>query len=168
VAAPGRVRAYVGLGSNLGDPLAQVLSACEALARLPRSRWLGRSSLYRSRPLGDADQPDYVNAVAAIDTALGAEDLLGALQDIEAAHGRARGGERWASRTLDLDLLLYGRERIRTGRLTVPHPGIAGREFVLHPLCELDPDVVVPGLGPLRERAGECALRGLRRIEEPG
>jgi 2-amino-4-hydroxy-6-hydroxymethyldihydropteridine diphosphokinase len=165
VTATSWVRAYIGMGSNLEEPVAQIGRACRALARLPRSRWVGRSSLYRSRPLGGADQPDYINAVSVIDTALDAEALLSELQAIEAAQGRQRGPRRWSSRTLDLDLLLYGTEIRRTERLALPHPGIAEREFVLYPLHELDPTLVIPGLGAVSDHISKCPLRGLQRLE---
>lgn len=160
------VRAYIGLGSNLDDPAGQVRRALAALRVLPRTKWVRASSLYRSRPLGDAAQPDYINAVAVVDTLLDAHALLDALQAIEAAQGRDRSAGRWSSRTLDLDLLLYGEERHRDERLTVPHPGIAEREFVLCPLAEVEPGLSVPGLGYVRDRVRECDLRGLQRIEE--
>lgn len=165
-AAVPSVRAYIGLGSNLDDPVAQLRRALAALRRLPRTRWVRSSSLYRSRPLGDADQPDYVNAVAAVDTRLPARGLLDALHAIEAAQGRDRGAGRWASRTLDLDLLVYGEERHAEEGLAVPHPGIAEREFVLYPLHEVAPDLVVPGLGRIGERLRGCDPRGLQRLEE--
>jgi 2-amino-4-hydroxy-6-hydroxymethyldihydropteridine diphosphokinase len=154
------------MGSNLDDPVAQITRACEAMARLPRTRWLVRSSLYLSRPLMNAPQPDYVNAVALIETHLDADALLTGLQAIEAAQGRVRGPERWSSRTIDLDLLLFGRNRFSTGRLTVPHPEILNREFVLYPLQEIEPDLVIPGLGPLRDHVLNRPLRGMQRLEE--
>lgn len=163
--APFPVRAYIGLGSNLDDPVRQVQRALAALRGLPHTDWVASSSLYRSRPLDDAAQPDYINAVAAVDTRLDAHGLLDALQAIEAAQGRDRSAGRWASRTLDLDLLLYGEARYDDERLTVPHPGIAVREFVLCPLAEVAPGLVVPGLGHVRDRAHGCDRRGLQRIE---
>jgi len=129
-------RCYIGLGANLGDPLHQLRKAVGALATLPRSRRGPVSPLYRSAPLGPQDQPDFLNAVATVDTALAPLTLLDALQRIEADAGRVR-GRRWGPRTLDLDLLLYGEQRIVTARLTVPHPGLAGRAFVLWPLADL-------------------------------
>lgn len=137
------VRAYIGLGSNLDNPAEQLRRALTALVRLPQTRLAGCSRFYRSAPLGPQDQPDYVNAVAALDTELAPEALLDALQAIEAAQGRVR-LRRWGPRTLDLDLLLYGDDILATPRLTVPHPGLAERNFVLHPLAELAPDLVLP------------------------
>lgn len=169
--SPASVRAYIGLGSNLDDPAGQVRRAMDELRRLPRTRWVGGSALYRSTPLkvwpGDADQPDYINAVAAVDTELDAHALLAELHAIEAAHGRDRSAGRWAARTLDLDLLLHGAECHADARLTVPHPGIGMREFVLYPLYELDPELVVPGLGPVRERLHGLDPRGLTKLEGP-
>lgn len=163
-------RAYVGIGSNLDDPVAQVRRAVAALRTLPDTHLLAVSSLYRSAPLGGADQPEYINAVAALDTCLDARRLLAALHDIEAAQGRDRSAGRWASRTLDLDLLVHGGECHVEEDLVVPHPGIAEREFVLVPLCELAPELEIPGLGPVAELARRC-LSGapgsnLRRLEE--
>ncbi len=152
------VRAWVGLGANLDDPVAQIATAVRELAALPHTRLAVVSSLYRTPPMGPPDQPDYCNAVAGLDTTLEPEKLLEALQAIEQAHRRVR-GERWGPRTLDLDLLLYGTDRIASARLTVPHPGIAARVFVLAPLAEVAPDLVIPGLGPVAvlraERAGD-------------
>jgi len=129
-------RCYVGLGANLGDPLRQLREAARALADLPACRPGPLSPLYRSRPLGPQDQPDFLNAVAPLDTSLDPLDLLDALQRIEAAAGRVR-GRRWGPRTLDLDLLLYGSRQLDLPRLTVPHPGIGCRAFVLWPLADL-------------------------------
>lgn len=160
------VRAYVGIGSNLGEPMEQVRRAVAAMRALPHTRVVKLSSLYRSLPLGGADQPDYINAVAVLDTRLDARRLLAALHDIEAAQGRDRSAGRWASRTLDLDLLVYGAERHAEADLTVPHPGIAEREFVLHPLNEVAPDLDIPGLGPVAEHVSRCPDRGLARLED--
>jgi 2-amino-4-hydroxy-6-hydroxymethyldihydropteridine diphosphokinase len=140
---------YIGLGSNLEGPRGQVERALEELAGLPQSRLLRHSRLYRSAPLGPEGQPDYINAVAALETALSPLDLLDELQRIETLHGRVR-GERWGARTLDLDLLLFGEERIELPRLKVPHPEMANRAFVLIPLAEIAPaGLVIPGLGSL-------------------
>lgn len=136
------VRAYVGLGANLGDPARAIDRAVDALAALPGTRLAGRSSLYRSAPVGAAG-PDYLNAVVAIDTGLQAHALLAALQAIEQAAGRRR-SYRNAPRTLDLDLLLFGDQRIDTPSLTVPHPRMGERAFVLAPLAEIAPGLVSP------------------------
>lgn len=142
------VRAYVGLGSNLGDPRAAVLAADAALDRLPGTRRVARSGLYRSPAWGPVAQPDYINAVAAIDTALEPAALLDALLALEREAGRDRSGAtRWGPRVLDLDLLLYGDSRIDLPGLHVPHPRLHERAFVVFPLAEIAPDLDVPGQG---------------------
>lgn len=159
------ITAYIGLGSNLEDPAAQLLSARDAIAAVAGVEELAMSSLYRSAPMGPADQPDYVNAVMAVLTTLPALELLLVLQSIEASHGRVRTGERWGPRTLDLDLLLYGQEWIDSEILTVPHPGIGEREFVLYPLDEIAPgDLPIPGRGTLGELVHSCPDRGIEVI----
>jgi len=141
--------AYIGLGSNLDDPQAQVRGALEALAELPGTRLVATSRLYRNPPMGPQDQPDYVNAVAAVSTQLEAGALLAELQAIERARGRVRGAERWGPRRIDLDLLVYGDAHIERSGLSVPHPGIAARAFVLVPLAEIAPNLEIPTLGPV-------------------
>lgn len=158
--------AYIGLGSNLDDPRAQVLRAVSALQALPRTRGLRRSPLYASSPLGGMAQPDYINAVAALETQLSAEALLDELQGIEARMGRPAERERWGPRVIDLDLLLFGQERYTTSRLTLPHPGIVQRSFVLYPLAELAPELLLPGLGRVRELRDRASLGGLERLPE--
>lgn len=145
---PGRdpVRAFVALGANLGDAAAALDSAFAALDDLPGTRLVARSSLYRSAPIGVTGHPDYLNAVAAIDTTLTAPDLLAALLDLESSHGRRRETE-LAPRTLDLDLLLYGDATIALPGLDVPHPRMHLRAFVLVPLAEIAPDTDIPGRG---------------------
>lgn len=143
------VPAFIGVGSNLSGPREQVERAIRALGELPASRLGARSSQYRSSPLAGMRQPDYINAVARLDTALTPRELLAALQAIESQLGRLRDAERWGPRVIDLDLLVYGDRRIDEDRLTVPHPGIASRNFVLLPLMEIAADLVIPGLGPL-------------------
>lgn len=152
--------AYVGVGSNLGDPRAQVEQALAALGSLPRTRRVCVSSLYGSRPFGPVRQPDFVNAVAGVLTQLSPEELLVELRALEAAAGRER-RERWGPRVLDLDLLIHGRERRDSPDLALPHPGIVERNFVLYPLAELAPDLDVPGAGrvaALRERVAAAGL----------
>lgn len=158
-------RAYVALGSNLADPVTQLGAAFDELGRLPQTRLVARSSLWRSAPVGYLDQPDFVNAVAAIETTLEAEMLLAHLLDIERRHGRVREFQN-APRTLDLDIALYGDDRIDTPTLTVPHPRMQERAFVLLPLNELAPDVVIPGHGPLRDLLP--AVAGQRLEVMPG
>ncbi len=160
------VRAYVGVGSNLDDPLRRVGRAFAALAELRDTRCVARSSLYRSPALGDAPQPEYINAVALLETRLSALELLDELLAVEARHGRVRRpGERWGPRTLDLDLLLYGAHRYSDPRLTVPHPEMVRRDFVLYPMSEIDPGLVIPGVGSLRDCLRRCPPRGLQRVE---
>ena len=139
----GAVTAYIGIGANLGDAPAAVRTAFEALAGLPSTRLVQCSSLYRSAPVG-TDGPEYFNAVAAIATRLGPLELLAALQRIENAAGRTRPW-RWAPRTLDLDLLFHGDERLDLANLTIPHPRIFERAFVLLPLAELAPELIPDG-----------------------
>lgn len=159
-----QVIAYIGLGSNLDDPAEQIRSARLACSECPGVRELAFSSLYGSPPMGPRDQPDYVNAVMAVKTELSAIALLRALQNIELRHGRVRSKERWTARTLDLDLLIYGEEQIQENDLTVPHPGLAERAFVLYPLIEIAPNLIVPGLGLLSDLVGHCPRDGLTRI----
>lgn len=149
------VRAFVGVGANLGDARAQVLSGVAALRALPSTRCVACSSLYASAPL-DASGPDFVNAVVELDTSLPADALLRALHAIEAQHGRVR-STRNAPRTLDLDLLLYGEQRSDDPCLRLPHPRLHERAFVLRPLLEIAPAIEAPGLGPLAPR-----LQGVR------
>ncbi len=157
------VEAYIGLGSNLDQPRAQVEQAIAELDRLPRSRVRARSRLYGSRPLGPADQPDYVNAVVCLETGLDPLPLLDALQAIEQAHHRVR-ERRWGPRTLDLDLLLYGTRRIDLPRLRVPHPQMHRRDFVLRPLLEIAPEIGIPGLGPAAPLLAQCPDLGARPL----
>jgi 2-amino-4-hydroxy-6-hydroxymethyldihydropteridine diphosphokinase len=159
------VRAYIGLGSNLDDPEGQLRQALEALRQLPQSRLTAVSPFYRSRPMGPADQPDYVNAVAMLDTCLEPLALLDALQGIEQQQGRVRTGERWGPRTLDLDLLLYGAEVIAHPRLTVPHPGMKERLFVLRPLADLTPELVLPDGSTVAQLLAACPDEGLGELE---
>jgi len=141
-------RAFIALGSNLADPVSQLAAAFDELSQLPQTQLLARSSLWRSAPVGYLDQPDFVNAVAEVDTALGPEALLAHLLDIERRHGRIREFQN-APRTLDLDIALYGDACIDSPALTVPHPRMHERAFVLLPLSELAPDLLIPGHGPL-------------------
>jgi 2-amino-4-hydroxy-6-hydroxymethyldihydropteridine diphosphokinase len=156
---------FIGLGGNLDDSLALLCSARLAIAALAGVRETAFSSFYRSAPLGPPDQPDYVNAVMAVETSLPPRDLLKALQQIEQSHGRVRTGRRWGPRTLDLDILLYGEEQIHGEGLTVPHAGIAEREFVLYPLAEIaPPGLAIPGKGGLAELVKACPRRGMEVI----
>ncbi|MDD9817021.1 MAG: 2-amino-4-hydroxy-6-hydroxymethyldihydropteridine diphosphokinase [Gammaproteobacteria bacterium] len=141
--------AYIGLGSNLQEPRKQLRRALAALRKLPASRLDAVSSLYSSAPVGPQDQPFYLNAVARLETELPPRELLAQMRRIERRQGRTREAERWQARTLDLDLLLYGDECIAGEELTVPHPEIGSRAFVLYPLYELAPELRIPGLGKL-------------------
>ena len=131
------IRVYIGLGSNLGNPGQQILTAIAELKDLPKSHFVKASNLYQTKPVGPQNQPDFTNAVIAIDTKLTAQSLLFELKKIENVHGRVCSGERFGPRTLDLDLLLYGDEKIDTKDLVVPHPRMYQREFVLKPLAEI-------------------------------
>jgi 2-amino-4-hydroxy-6-hydroxymethyldihydropteridine diphosphokinase len=143
--------AYVAVGSNLDNPREQVLSAFKALAAIGDSRLILQSRLYRSPPLDGTDQPDYVNAAAGMLTQLDPTAFLHELQAIEKQRGRVRDKARWAARTLDLDLLVFGSRKICNDELTVPHPGIANRTFVLMPLRDIAPTLRIPGLAPIPE-----------------
>lgn len=142
----------IGIGSNLNDPVYQVELAIERLSSLRDSRLLDVSALYRNPPLGPAEQPDYVNGVALILTQLDARTLLESLQAIERLQGREHDSRvRWGPRCIDLDILTYGQHAIREEGLTIPHPGISQRNFVLFPLLDVAPDLYVPGKGTVRE-----------------
>jgi len=154
--------AYVGIGSNLGEPRRQIEAALDELGRIAQTRVARRSSLYRSAPLGHADQPDFLNAVARLETGLAAEALLGELQAIERRHGRERSFAN-APRTLDLDLLLHDAGTVSTPQLTLPHPRMHERAFVLAPLAEIAPEADVPGHGRAAELLARCAGQ---RIEQ--
>jgi len=154
--------AYVGIGANLGDARANVLDALRRLALLDGTTVIETSGLYRTAPV-DSNGPDYINAVACIDTAFDPCELLAALQDIEQAHGRER-PYRNAPRTLDLDLLLYGDQRIESSTLTVPHPRMHERGFVLAPLAEIAPDLHIPGVGPIRDYLPLVASQAVEKV----
>ena len=137
------VTAFIGLGANILDPQVQLITALQALQNLPETRLITWSSLYSSRPLGPQDQPDYVNAVAEIHTGLSAHLLLEQLQQQEKHQGRQK-LRHWGERCIDLDILLYGDEQMRTDDLTIPHPGLTERDFVLQPLLEIAPALTLP------------------------
>ncbi|NWL75428.1 2-amino-4-hydroxy-6-hydroxymethyldihydropteridine diphosphokinase [Pseudomonas taiwanensis] len=159
-------RVYIGLGSNLAEPVSQLRGALEALGDLPRTRLAAVSSLYASDPLGPPDQPRYVNAVAALETELAPLELLDALQTIELAQGRVRKDERWGPRTLDLDILLFGQRRIDEPRLQVPHYHMHARAFVLYPLAEIAGDLQLPDGRPLQTLLDACPFEGLERLPD--
>lgn len=158
------VRASIGIGANLGDAAAQVSQAIAAIAALPHTQMLAQSSLFASAPL-DADGNDYVNAVVQVDTGLTAPALLLALQTLELQAGRER-AYRNAPRTLDLDLLLFGQQIIATPELTVPHPRMTGRAFVLIPLLQIDPFGEIPGLGPLHCFLPAVGAQVIRKVSD--
>ena len=158
--------AYIGIGSNLSDPRVQVLGALDRIAEIDGVRLVRRSSLYGSPPLGPADQPDYVNAVAGILTRLAPRELLAQLHALERAAGRPEKRERWGPRILDLDLLVYARERSSDSALTVPHPGIVERSFVLYPLAEVAPDLDIPGLGRVADLKQRVAAQSIRLLDD--
>lgn len=169
---------YIGLGSNLSDPIAQVKTAMTALKKLRQSKFVCASSLYRSAPMipggrpgapekppaKSMEQPDYINAVVCIDSLLQPDELLDALQQIESSQGRVRSEERWGPRTLDLDILLIADQIITSPRLEVPHKGLHERSFVLYPLQEIAPDLVVPGRGHIAELTAKCHKAGLEPV----
>ena len=158
---------YIGLGSNLDGPSGQIQRAFMELGVLPRSRLLAHSHLYKSRPLGPQNQPDYINAVAALSTGLAPLELLHSLRELEEGHGRRRISElRWGTRSLDLDILVYGDIHLQLPELTLPHPGVHLRSFVLYPLAELAPALVIPGHGPVQTLRDRCYMPPIERYEE--
>lgn len=159
-----RHEAYIGLGSNLDNPLQQLLSAIDEISATEDIERVALSPLYSSHPVGPQDQPDYINAVMRIKTRLSPLALLQKLQFIENRHGRER-KERWGARTLDLDILLYGEQLIALPDLSVPHPEMHKRAFVLYPLADIAPaDLPVPGQGVLIDLLATCAPDGLHRL----
>ena len=142
---------FIGLGSNLNHPIQQVLVAIEQIKALPQVTIENTSSLYQTAPMGPQDQPSYINAVVEVSTSLKSIELLHALQAIETQQGRTREGERWGARTLDLDILLFAEQVSNDPLLTLPHPGLALRNFVLYPLCEIDKQLNIPSLGPIKQ-----------------
>lgn len=158
------VRCYIGLGANLAQPVQQLQHALDALQQIPHCQLTAVSSFYGSKPMGPQDQPDYVNAVVAIDTSLSPLQLLDTLQQIEQQQGRTRKAERWGPRTLDLDILLYSNDIIETERLVVPHYGLKVREFVLHPLHEIAPELSLPDGTVLSSLLAQVPLNGLQKI----
>lgn len=157
--------AFIGLGSNLEDPSSQLQRAFADLDGLPGTRLVARSSLYRSAPVGYLDQPDFVNAVAQIETGLTPQVLLQSLLDIEHRHGRER-TFRNAPRTLDLDVLLYDELQLHEHGLTIPHPQMHLRAFVLQPLLEIAPDCAIPGVGRAAQVLDTCGDQMLERIQD--
>lgn len=161
-----KCRAYIALGSNLDNPIDQVQQAFEELAQLPHTHLISRSSLYNSAPVGRLDQPDFINAVACIETLLAPRELLHALLAIEQRHGRVRESLN-APRTLDLDILIYDNLQCADEDLTLPHPRMAQRSFVLKPLMEISPECDIPGLGPIAPLSAACDNQRLTRLLIP-
>lgn len=163
------VISYIGLGSNLDEPVQQLSNAIEALKNLPQTTLAACSSFYRSKALtlDNSVAPDYLNAVVAIETELDAITLLDELQAIEFAQGRRRNGERWASRPLDLDILLYGNKSITSERLTVPHSEMCQRDFVLAPLAEIATELVIVGKGSVSSCLADCPQTILEKMPCP-
>lgn len=156
--------AYIGLGSNIKDPETQITSALAHIHQHPQISIQQCSHLYASAPMGPQDQPDYINAVCKITTGLTPIELLDFLQSIENAHGRERIGEKWGPRTLDLDILLFNNLAMDNARLTLPHYGMAQREFVLVPLFEIVPDLMMQDGKSIASWVADCSLEGLRRL----
>ena len=157
--------AFIGLGSNLSNPRHQVLQALHALASLPNTQLMAHSSLYSSAPVDYLEQPDFINAVAQLKTSLNPRTLLDALLELERVGGRTR-EFRNAPRTLDLDVLLYDDLHHHEHGLTIPHPQMHLRAFVLHPLLEIAPDCVIPGIGAAAEALRLCADQKLERVAD--
>ncbi len=157
--------AYIGLGSNLESPVTQLRSAYQAILSHPSISSITPSSLYNTTPIGPQDQPNYINGAIKITTSLSAIELLDTLQSIENQHGRVR-TQRWGARTLDLDILLFNNEQIDTPRLTVPHPQIEFRNFVLVPLNDLSPDLIFPDKRSLKELLSSCPENAIELIPE--
>lgn len=161
------MRAFVALGSNQGDSRHQVVEAARALGRLAHTRLVQRSPLYLTPPWGLTAQPDFINAVAELETGLVPLALLESLLSLERAAGRERGGPRWGPRVLDLDLLVCGDLMMDADDLTLPHPRIAQRAFVLLPLADLVPGLEIPGQGRVADLLGAIGHGGCRRLPDP-
>jgi len=158
--------AYIALGSNIGDSITIVEQAIAALDRIHGCRLRARSSLYRSAALGDSAQDDYINAVARLDTELEPLALLLELQAIEYAYYRRRDAEqRWAPRTLDLDIILFGNRRMNDSHLVIPHPEFTRRRFVLQPMLEIDGDRYLPGYGSLAYLCAQAPPLDMERLD---
>lgn len=158
--------AYIGIGSNLGDPSTQVRQAIAALATLPLTRLQTRSSLYGAEPLGPPAQPQYVNAVAGLLTQLEVLTFFEELRRLEVRLGKQPPSVRWGARLIDLDLLLFGQQRVDSAQLRLPHPGIVQRNFVLYPLREVAPDLNVPGWGRVATLAAGVQSAGIWRLND--
>ena len=162
-------RCFIALGANLGDPVRTVTAAIAALHDLPQTEFVAASSLYRTAPVGLKHQPDFINAVVALDTRLGPHELLDELFALEARFGRVRepGSVKNAPRTLDLDLLLHGDSVLNDPTLILPHPRMHERAFVLAPLAEIAPNLIVPGRGPIADLLAACAGQRIHLLTRP-
>ena len=156
--------AYIGLGSNMESPGQQINSAMKSLGKIQSTRIISTSSLYKSKPVGPQNQDDYINAVVKIETELESVDLLDCLQAIENEHGRVR-NVHWGPRTIDLDILMFGDQIIQNERLTVPHPEMTNRSFVLVPLAEIDPGCNIPKMGPVSGLLSAVEQDGLEILQ---
>ena len=166
-------KAFIGLGSNLGrtdkgvfkNPQMQLQTALDLIAQHPKIQLLKISSLYRTKAVGPGEQPDYINAAAMLETSLSAYELLDFLQHIEHQQGRER-TIRWGARTIDLDILLYGELMENTQQLCIPHPRLHERAFVLAPLADLDPDLVIPNRKNVGQLLANCSMQGIVKLTE--
>jgi len=158
------ITAYIGLGSNLSEPIEQVKNAVNEIRNIAQSQVLSVSSLYLSKPMGPQDQDDYINAILALETSLSAIDLLDTLQVIENKAGRVRKENRWGARILDLDIILFGNDIINTERLTIPHYGMTEREFVLLPLVEIAPKLNLPNGDSVKTLSQNIANNDITRL----
>ncbi|MFW0094365.1 MAG: 2-amino-4-hydroxy-6-hydroxymethyldihydropteridine diphosphokinase [Coxiella endosymbiont of Haemaphysalis qinghaiensis] len=158
---------YIGIGSNLSSPVKQVKTAIANLAILPETMILNQSSFYESQPFGPQDQPDYINAVVTLETQLSPEVLLKALQALEEKQGRERLGIRWGARIIDLDILLYGNNVIQTKTLSIPHPQLKIREFVLYPLAEIAKDLLLPTGESVSTLRAQCSAKEIKQLTRP-
>ncbi len=158
-------KAYIALGSNLNHPMKQIQAAFNALEEIAADNKIDHSPIYQSTAMGDSPQPDYLNAVASLNTNKEPLQLLDSLQAIENKQGRVRGAERWQSRSLDLDLLLFDNEIIDHPRLTVPHYGLGQRNFVIYPLADIAPDLILPDGTHIKELYKAASKTGIQQIE---
>jgi 2-amino-4-hydroxy-6-hydroxymethyldihydropteridine diphosphokinase len=156
--------AYIALGSNIESPLEQIQRGLEHVSRLPSTLLIAHSGVYQSAPLGTVEQPEFINAVAGVLTQLAPLELLRALKQLEQSLGRQQPIVRWGPRSIDLDLLVYAHAQIASAELTIPHPGITERNFVLYPLLDIAPDLLVPGRGKVRTLAACVSVEGLLRV----
>ena len=156
--------AYIALGSNLNNPVEQIHLALAALKKIPETHLIIHSHLYHSKPLGPQNQPDYINAVAALETQLEPIELLNILLEIEKQQGRIRTHERWGARILDLDIILYDNIVLNTPELTLPHPGLPVRNFWLYPLLEIVSDLILPDGTSLSTRVQQCSSKSLEKM----